>query len=455
MGSTLASPRARPGGGRRRLLMVAAIAVVAVLIVASLFVWGPLKIGGSNSGGARSAAPLNFSTAYSAAYGAVNRSGGGPWRLQVAEGQALPAAETMTANQSGVYHNFPACSSVHIYVSNGTKISIAAYSGTPTSGDASAWAFYFVNSTGYFEVLDNGGATAPIVSADCPGENNAPPLPLPADVSSANAAVSAWDAGGSSFSTNHSSTGFSFLFSPGHRAGRLVAGSDWSVRYYECGPEDLTTNVVVPEEAEFVNGTTYAPIPSESGAATGQCDGLDGLGALGSLEIEESSVSAALVDRTSFVYTAAQSSLAVGIGGANVTSFEVPSNASPNSTVSCNALLAEIARVCLSVFLVPLVCPGCSVLATVFTPAQWQSFRSAGSGEAVACMGPGPQYASAQSPNLPTACASSDRNITPSAPGDYFAANLTGYPGESLDLVLWATGSGATVTGSAELEWET
>jgi hypothetical protein len=252
----------------RWLVPVVVVVVVIVVIIAAVFALGLFK-GSSNSGTGSGGSTPDFAAAQSAAASSANGQSGGPWKFYTAIGAAPSFAESANINTS-FFPTGSSCSSIHLDVANNSAVTVNAFGGSLSSGQASAWIFLYAGSSGLLAIVDNGGNTYPLATANCAavGTLYSAISPLPSGASSASAAATAWAHGGSAFAAAHPSTSEDFLLSAGFSYLGYGTGSDWLVSFDACTASDASSGASAPSIQITVNATTNAFSSATNGTSS-------------------------------------------------------------------------------------------------------------------------------------------------------------------------------------------
>jgi hypothetical protein len=241
---------------RYGLLVGIAIGVAIVLVLSVLLVTGVIPIGPA----ATAKGPQTFAQAYALAQANASSYPGGPWKLAFAAGLAPSERESSTFNTSALGSLLSECTA-HLTPFGSGPITVGAYRGSSTSGEATGWVFAFVGSGGEVLVsLDTNGTLGTLANLDCPELTLASAFlsPIPTSLSSAAAAQAAWTAGGSAFVAQNPNGTEAFVVESSVSDGLESGGGTWTVAYTGCTPVDAATGQSASELVVVLNATTDA-----------------------------------------------------------------------------------------------------------------------------------------------------------------------------------------------------
>jgi hypothetical protein len=258
---------APPPRRNRWIIPVIAVIVVVVLIVAVVLVLGVFKPGSSGTGSG--GATPDFGSAQSAAANTANGQSGGPWKFYAAFGIAPSFSETATLNTS-FFTLGSSCSAVHLDIANNTAITVSAFGGSLSSGQASAWIFIYASANGILSVFDNGGNTYALASATCTqiGALISYIQALPSGISSSAAASTAWAHGGSAFAGANAKTSVDYSLFSGISYLGISQSAKWGISYDACTASDASSGATAPSTSVDVNATNNAFLDVSNGTTS-------------------------------------------------------------------------------------------------------------------------------------------------------------------------------------------
>ncbi|MGI0068125.1 MAG: hypothetical protein ACREB9_06895 [Thermoplasmata archaeon] len=275
-------PSKPPGRSRRRtgVLVGSLVAVVVIVVVASLFASGAIKLStGTNSGTAGELVPAS-SSALDQANGAAAGTSGGPWEpfavvgLASAVGTLLPESALVSAIA------ITGCTATWI---GGGAESLVLPATPPLSADgtAAAWLVAYLSSPATYPTsvlvvaVTNGSAQSILLltAGDCALAGIAfdPLTSFTGLANSTTAVLAANNAGGSEFLGNQTVATRVFALSAS-----VLTQPTWDVGYTTCGiGENSSVGSTFSDSVDALTGAASA------GAVTSGCTGNLSLGSLG------------------------------------------------------------------------------------------------------------------------------------------------------------------------------
>ncbi|HYA71279.1 MAG TPA: hypothetical protein VEH28_07940 [Thermoplasmata archaeon] len=248
---TPSSPTAPPAAKRRTgLYLAVAVAVIVVVLLVAFAALPALTPSGSGKG----APVLTYRGAVSIANGSAGGYAGGGWTLLFAAGLVSATNETFALNQALLGNLSAYCT--YTPVASEHNLTVPAFVGNRSSGQAPAWAFAYRNDTdavALVTVVDGQGTVfATLTGLECGiGAAFLNPVPAGAIDSSAAAAAAFPEAAG--FLAAHPNASAELgLFGP-LRTENGTLPAEWSLLYTTC-----TLNPSAGGSGDLFNATVNA-----------------------------------------------------------------------------------------------------------------------------------------------------------------------------------------------------
>jgi hypothetical protein len=249
---------------------VAAVAVVVVVVISALFLTGIISLGGNHSSG-----PETYQQAANDVSSAMSNYRGGGWKVFVADGVAPPSTLS-TPGSTFANLSIPDCTLTNLTSLN-NGFTLPAYTGSPSGGVAAGWLFGLIGSGGFLLVYDVNGSVTPVLLLGGSGclfsEYSSFFTGVSGAIDSSTAAQTAWNAGGSTFVSDHPGalmTGFSLV------SGLSVLGvsrpAEWSVVILSCDVDQFHADATVPAFNATINAVTGQLL--YAGNSTEACTGV-------------------------------------------------------------------------------------------------------------------------------------------------------------------------------------